>query len=290
MRQHRDDQARLAGARPLMEVAIWHGWEGVCAMNLDDMAGAQKTFCINTALLYLERNVPFDFIDSGLLEGATIEGRDLVTALERYRILIMPYAVALPRKAWEVCVAFARAGGKVIFVGPPPELDTEGKPLREEFAALLGMAPLSFADFRANIESFSPHWDGRPEKLDIIYPLRGEAERLLISVEDEPHGMRSPDGNVFYLTDLDPRERLLNLVKDLMQPEVRCHSDSIRWRLYRRGGRSIIVCIARKERRMRGILSFAGREIEVTDGTVGFIEEEGGKIETYGRDFVAAVR
>ncbi len=64
-----------------------------------------------------------------------------------------------------------------------------------------------------------------------------------------------------------PRNELADLLETMIAPAVTCHSDSIEWRLYRQAdGTQKLVLIAAKFRRMRGIVRFAGREIEFSDG------------------------
>lgn len=284
MRQHRADQLLIGAARPVVEIAIWHGWEGVCALNRADVASAHKAFYINTSEALCERNIPFDFIDSRLLENSAVEGDELVTALGRYRIVVLPYAMILSRAAWGKCVAFASAGGKLTFIGPVPEMDATGVPLRNEFSELLEMPPLSLADYLTGIDAACTLPKDRPPTIDMTYPLAGDAKRIIISDEEEPHAIRSPQGNVIYMTDLDPRERLVRCLETLISPEVCCLSDSIQWRLYRDAERSVLVCIARKDRQMSGLVCFGGHQIEIKRGTVAVIEFIGCEFKVHGTD------
>ncbi len=289
LKQHHRYQLKLAGAKPVTEIGILHGWETVCALNRPEIAGAQKTFCMNTSRLFIERNVPFDFIDTGLIEKGGVSGKELVTALGSYRILVLDFASVLPRGAWARCLEFARAGGKILFVGSPPEMDTDGKSMGEEFAELLQMPRLKLADYLVCMDLSEALAPTRPTRLDVTYPLRGDSARIMTSIEDEPNGIRSPDGNVVYLTDVDPRLRMLNLLQAWTAPEVQCFSETIQWRLYRKDKESFLVCIARKEVQMRGIIRFAGHEIEIKRGNLALITERGGKLEIEGVDLDASV-
>jgi hypothetical protein len=105
---------------------------------------------------------------------------------------------------------------------------------------------------------------------------------VLISVEQESHGIRNVKGNVIYLSDLDPRHRLLAVIEPWLSPEVTCYSDSIQWRLYREGDYSILVCIARQDSQMRGLIRWAGHEIEFKGGTSAFVENRAGELKVRG--------
>ncbi|MDR1305396.1 MAG: hypothetical protein LBK76_09270 [Verrucomicrobiales bacterium] len=271
MRRHRELARRLGRAVPSAEVAVWHGWEGVCAVNRNRVAGAHKSFCLNTAHLFMHRNVAFDWVDSRLLADATVSGGQLVTRLGAYRALVLPYAVALPRAAWATVWNFANNGGHVIFTGPPPAFDTDGRPLAAEFAALLELPPVTIDEYLRGIEAGARLPEYRAQRLDVTYPL-ADGERVTRSVEGEPHRVRNRRGNVQWLTDLDPRERLLDLLAPLTVPPARCCSETILWRHYRRAGRQFVVAVAREQRTLDGLLTVSGRTLEFTGGTVALVE------------------
>lgn len=282
MNRHRETQQRLSGAKPVVDVAIWHGWEGVCAVNRADIAGAHKTFCLNTAELFVERCVAFDWVDCRLLEESSVSADRLSNRLGDYRVLILPYACVLTPGAWRQCVAFARAGGKLVFVGTPVQLTTEGKSIHSEFSALMEMEPLSLEEYLASIDGSCQLPKGRPEKLEVCVPMSGAEEQLLISSEGELNGIRNQAGNCLYLTDLDPRERLLALIQPWLEPSVSCHSDAILWRLYRSTERETLVLAARQNRRLEGVVQFAGRYLKFSDGLVAFVEWEEGQLTVHG--------
>ena len=282
MNRHRDGQRLIGSARPVVEIAMLHGWETVCGVNIFGIAGAHKGFCLNMATLMVDRSVQFDWVDTRLLsESRIVEGR-LVNALGSYSILVLPYASILPRAAWDKCRDFAAAGGKLVFTGTPPEMDTGGAPLRDQFAELLEMPVLPLDTYLAAIDAVCTLPDNRPDKLDICVPVEADPARTLVSVELEPHGVRNSKGNVIYLTDLDPRQRLLDILDPWLTPEVTCYSDSIQWRLYREGNRSILVCIARQDLQMRGLIRWTGYEIEFRAGLVALIEDRDGKLQVHG--------
>jgi hypothetical protein len=285
MRRHRDAQRLLGKAKPVVEVAMLHGWETVCAINRPGIAAAHKTFSLNTSTLMIDRNVAFDWIDTGLLANAIVVDGKLTNSLGSYRVLVLPYASVLPRAAWDRAVEFAEAGGTVIFTGAPPARDVDGKSLVADFAHLLDMPELPLERYLAGISVAAPGLTGgRPQQLDVTYPLRGDAKRITISTEDEPHAIRNARGNVHYLTDLDPLARLLEVIEPALMPDVRCASASMLWRLYREESRDILVLVARKERRLDGIVKFAGRTIEFEGGTVAHVIAQDGSVKVHGDD------
>lgn len=286
MNRHREAQHRLAGSKPVVDVAIWHGWEGVCGVNRPDIAAAHKTFCLNTAQLFVDRGVAFDWIDSRLLEESIVSGATLGNRLGTYRLLILPYACVLNSGTWKQCVAFARAGGKVVFVGTPVEFTTEGKTINREFAELLNMEPLSLADYLEGIDAACQLPKERPEKLEVCVSLRGDEGRLQISSEGERHGIVNHQGNVLYLTDLDPRERLLQKIQPWLELPVVCHSGAILWRLYQSGQRQTLVLVARQNRCLEGTIHFAGHQLEFSKGLVAFVEIEAGALSVHGADVI----
>jgi hypothetical protein len=284
MRRHRDAQRLLGAAKPVVEVAMLHGWETVCGINRAGIAGAHKAYSLNTATMMIERGVAFDWIDTGLLANAEILDGKLTNSLGAYRVLVLPYASMLPRGAWDRAVEFAEAGGTVIFTGTPPALDLDGKPLVAEFARLLDMPEIPLERYLAGIDAAGTLPAGRPQQLDLTFPLRGDARRITVSVEDEPHAIRSARGNVHYLTDLDPLTRLIDLIQPALMPDVYCASDAMLWRLYRDGARDILVLVARKDRRLGGIVRFAGQAIEFEGGTVAHVIAQDGAVKVHGDD------
>lgn len=272
MRAHRDAQRAIGAARPVIDVAILHGWETVCALNRADVAAAHKAFCLNVAELGIFRSVAFDWIDGGLLEASRVERRQLQNALGRYSVLVLPYASVLPPGAWEVVRQFAEAGGRIIFIGPPPHRDTEGHSLEESFANLLDMDPLPLESYLAGIDAISRLPADRPDKLDVCLQLDGDPSRLLYSPEGEAHGIRNAAENVIYLTDLDPRFRLAGILERWTTPEVTAYSDSLLWRLYREPDRSLLICVAREGLALRGLVRFADYEVEFFGGTIALLE------------------
>jgi len=277
-KRNRDLQRIIGRARPVTDVAILHGWETICGVNQPGLAGAHKTFCLNTAELFVEQSIAFDWVDTRLLSDGRVEGGRFVSALGSYSILILPYASFLPRQAWENCKAFAQAGGKLVFVGPPPDRDLSGESLRADFAELLASPELSLEEYLEGVNAVATLPPYRPESLDVGYPLSGEEARLLCTLEGEPHGMRSPSGNCVYLSDLDPRRELLDVITPWLTSDVACFSDTILWRLYREESRSLLILISRKDRELSGLVRVAGHSLEFSGGTIARVTWEEGHV------------
>jgi hypothetical protein len=265
-------QERLVGSSPVVDIAIFHGWETVAGLNNVDVANAHKTFLINTSRLFTERSVAFDFIDTRLLATSKVDEGKLVNALGKYSVLVLPYATIVPKAAWEAVTAFAEAGGRVAFVGPPPTATTEGGDISDHFAKMVGLSStLTAADYLRSIFSWYQLPKGRSAFLDCYVPLHAHSSRPLVSIENEPHGSADPTGKIVYLTDLDPRERLLDLVTEWAPPTAVCHSDSALWKLYVKDGQPILVVIAKENRKLSGIVSLAGLETRLNGGTVAIV-------------------
>lgn len=277
MQLHRDRMHRIGRAKPVVEVAILHGWETVCGINRADYAAAHKAFCLNTAELFVEHSVAFDWVDARLLAESHIEGKRLVNALGNYSVLVLPYASVLPALAWEKCAQFVQAGGRVIFTGPPPAWTVEGVCLEDEFAEMMGLPGWSLVRYLNRIDAVCTLPKYRPDRLDVVCELTGEPERVLVSTEGERHGITNMEGNAVYLSDLDPRERLMDVIEPWLKSEVTCWSDTILWRLYREETRDLLICVAREGRRLRGLVRWGKEEIELDSGTAVLLEKRNGK-------------
>ncbi|WPJ96724.1 hypothetical protein SH580_03270 [Coraliomargarita algicola] len=273
----------LKGFDPVVEVGILHGWETVCGINRPDIASAHKAFCLNQSSRFVERSIAFDWVDCRLLADATVDGEALQTGLGRYRILILPYASVLPDQAWAVLQDFAQHGGRLVFVGPPPALTSSGKSLNAAFSDMMGLPMPTLSQYLSGIDAQCQLPEFRTLQIEVSYPLRGPAERLLVSIEGEAHGARNTAGNVLYLSDLEPGSQLIDHIEAWLQPEVKCYSDAILWRLYRKAdGRSKLLLAARRERQLQGIIDYAGQRIELFAGTIASIEADGNELSVNG--------
>jgi hypothetical protein len=269
MNRHREHQRRIGARRPVVDVAVWHGWEGVCAWNRPGLANAQKSFCINTSQLFMDRNIAMDFLDSRMLAESRVENGRLANRLGSYAALIVPYALAMPRDAFAACAKFAAAGGRVVFVGTPVARDEQGRSLAEDFAALLGVPVMGAERYLEGLGAICNLPDYRPQRLEVCRPLPPDWPRVEVSCEGERHAVTRPEGNAVFLSDLDPGQRLVERIEDALAPEVEAHGDNLLWRLYRGGDGDLLVVVAQEDRPLRGIVCWQGQTIKLTGGSVG---------------------
>lgn len=258
--------AFLAGAQNHPDTAIWHGWEGTARLNDSSLALYWKTFAINTSFLFQERNLPFDFTSSALLIEGEIREGCWHTRMGAYRTLVFAYATMLPAALWAKAQAFATAGGRLIFVGPPPACTTTGEDLVAAFAALSGIAPLPTAEYLAVLHARLGAPGGaqsaaelivyaRPTRIDFAYPLELAGAEALIDTEGAMFGARARDREVYYLTGLDPQEHLAAL----MQPAPATAAFAVDladayWRVYEGEGRQYLLAMAKSRGELHGFV------------------------------------
>ncbi len=279
MRAHDAVQEKLYGFRPVVDVAVWHGWEGVCGLNDPHMANAHKTCEMNLATLSIDRSAPFDFIDSRLIESAQIVSDTHVTGLGRYRALVMPYAVVILESVWQMCKKLASAGGHIVFVGPPPSLTVEGRDIAGEFAELVGLSePLGYSDYKVALDARYTLPNHRADFLDCTISLEAYTTSPMVSIEGEPHGVSASDGRVVYLTDVDPRETLLNLISEWIQPDIACFSDSVMWRLFEGTRGKVLVVIARERRQIDAVFRINDKYVRLSGGTTALVNISDGQM------------
>lgn len=267
MRRLQDWQRLLGAARPVVDIAVLHDWQGVCGTNLAHAANLHKAFCLNLSLRAQGCSTAFDFIDARLLAASAVDGGILANALGRYRVLVVPGAAVIDRASWDRIVAFARAGGQVVFAGPPPSVDAAGRDLSAGFAELLAIRPLHADAYDAWFrETGAPLPQGRPERFDLAYPLVVDAARAIRSTEGAVHGVRSPAGNVVWYSGYEASQAVLAECRRRSPSAVQCHSASVLWRLYRDEGRTLLMLIAREDQELSGIITFGSCSLRLSGG------------------------
>lgn len=134
----------LAQGRPAAQIGVYipssSFWFGDTATNPSFLA-------IVHALL--ERQRDLDFVDDGALARTfKVKGGALVNLSgQGYRAIVVPPAVAISQAALDRLKDFARAGGKVIFLGAPPQLV-----MRENFLTATSPGDLSWALREESVE------------------------------------------------------------------------------------------------------------------------------------------
>ena len=281
MQAHRKAQRAIGTRMPVVDVAIWHGWEGVCGWNTPEIASAQKTFFLNTSHLFLQCSLAADFVDSRLLAESRVEDGRLVNRLGSYKVLIVPYGLVIPRKAFEACVAFANAGGRLVFVGTPVAFDETGESLAADFAGLLEMPEMSADHYMRGLDASCTLPKFRAQRLEVCRQLSSELPNKLESCEGEIHGVRA--GEVIFLTDLDPKNRLIEHIEPVLESQVTAHGGNILWRLYRGAADDALVVVSADDTPVRGILAWEDVWIELDGGSAGVLTRDtSGKIQAEG--------
>jgi hypothetical protein len=263
----------LAGAGNRPGIAIWHGWEGVVRVNEGGLAHYWKTYLTNTAWTLQERNVAFDFTSSEMLAEGRIEqapaGARLVTRMGTYTTVVMGYACMMPKALWERLLEFAAAGGHVILVGPPPACTTDGDDICGAFADLVDIEPVTLVDYLSLVkERFPGSADAsgildiilyqRPPRIDFFFPAKARGAVTEIDAEGDPWAVHAMGRAAWWLTGLDPQEKLADLVSSL-EPAGPVTAD-LRdgyWRAYEpatTAGARFVLAMARSRRRMDGVL------------------------------------
>ena len=150
--------------------------------------------------------------------------------------MVLPYAMVLPRKAWKVCKQFAAAGGRVIVVGTPIESDETGASLRDEFYELLELPGISLDHYLAGLDAICTLPKYRAQRLEVCRSLPQDWPRIQASMEGEANHVNNTAGNLSLLSDLDPKERLVDLLSDALTIPIESYSDNLRWRLTQSDG------------------------------------------------------
>jgi hypothetical protein len=134
----------MGEGRPAAEIGLYlpssSFWLGSPqqALDVDNQVRA-----LGHALLEHQRD--FDYVDEQALTSVLRpEGDRLVNASgQGYRAIIVPPALAISRAALDRLQAFAKSGGRVIFIGPPPASVVE-----RSFLEARGPADVSWATLR----------------------------------------------------------------------------------------------------------------------------------------------
>jgi hypothetical protein len=183
----------------------------------------------------------------------------------------------VPPSAWERLVEFARAGGTVVFVGPPPACTTDGDDLAGAFARLAAVEPVALADYLARVkERFPGSADAsgildiilyqRPPRIDFSCPVRARGADVLLDTEGDPWATRAPGEATWWLPGLDPQEKLADVVAPFAAAgPVRAELRDAYWRTYApaeaAGGAGeplFVLAMARSRARMEGTLRWPG--------------------------------
>jgi hypothetical protein len=109
----------LSMGRPTAQIAVYHP---AMSMWLGDAAANQATLTVMQQLL--ERQRDFDFVDDDSLAQTLALDKGTLHTISgnEYHTVIVPGATAISRAALDRLRAFAKAGGRVVFIGRVPSM------------------------------------------------------------------------------------------------------------------------------------------------------------------------
>ena len=245
----------FAGSQNRPDVAIWHGWEGVARMNDVPMSHFWKSFVMNSAFVFQEHNIPFDFVSSEILEEGEIVSGTWKTRMGEYSILVLGYAVMMSEALFKKVKEFVKNEGIVIFLGCPPACTVDGKDISADFGKLAGIAPVHFLDYISLTREHLPVPPSRQPRIDFQYPLSLVHAEPLIDTEGDLYGAKARNQLVYYLTGLDPQEKLVDLVRLIAKhlKTFRFDLNDAYYRIYKGNKRDFyLMAMAKSRKTMRG--------------------------------------
>jgi len=230
----------------------------------------------------------FDFVSDRALGEARIENNTLIINKRPYKRLVMPHAVIPRPEVWAVVERAAKAGIPVVFYGAPPWKTTDGRELTSTFAELMGVAPVSFADYLRWYESHKPvpktnEWE--PVRVDFSYPVkplgrtpvRRDAENEVLAVGDAA-------GGASWLVNVDPWHRA-DLAPYLGEPpwdglELRHHGRShLRVLRTPHGGGHAVLVAAGMDQTLNDVITLGGETVTLNHGAWAALRIRRGKLE-----------
>jgi hypothetical protein len=215
------------------DIAIWYGWEGYAALPKWG-ARAVYTFFMNTSLLLTDTGLFGDYVSNKGLAGATVEDGRMIINDQPYKVVIIPYAHALPEEIYTKLIDAAKQGVKVVFVGPPPEFSLknriEGKATAAtalDFCKTIGVEDVTFADFEDVINERDVVIDSdscEPTHLEILCPVELTTATAMRDVLGAITVVKAADSDLYWLPSLDPRDDLSNLIAPWCEGKVEVFS------------------------------------------------------------------
>ena len=201
---------------PESPVAMLYQWESMsvgpqwfCRLFYGAMANITHSL-VNNGLfstLMSPRSIARAKIRDGFID---IDGR-------KHSVLIAPYLYAPSRELWKRLKEIARAGVKVVLIGPLPEFTLEGDRILAEAAELIGIKPVSFNMFKDGFARRYPipaplAWEN--EWYDYIYPVSVTTGEAVHDAENRIVCVKSSKASLFYFPVVDPREDFAGLIAE----------------------------------------------------------------------------
>ncbi len=210
------------------EFAVWYGWEGYASMH-KSFSRCDYIFMENFSLASADVSLFFDFVSSELLfAGKVIDGK-LHTSGGIYSALVMPYARVLPAGLWQKLLDFNRQGLKIVFVGPEPAFEADGKAI--DFADATGFCSFGPASYLqlAKQKGFKIQPDeGETPFLDVV-PQVKITDDSIEKITNEFGELVTLHNNkgIYWQIGLDPREDLVDLLVQWKNSSVQVYGTCI---------------------------------------------------------------
>lgn len=292
---------------PHTDVAMLYNWPTL-AVYPRWLTRSFYTFTANASLHLVDRGLYAAIMSGEGLCSATItKGKCFTVNGLSYRVLVVPYAGAVPAKVYAKIKAIYQAGIPVVVVGPPPEFTVEaGQAIGADFARQVGMKPIPFAQYTKvfsrqgalpGIHEWEPSW------IDVAYPVECTSAKPVMDREGRLAYVKAAKAPLYYMPGPDPREDLVNLLASLVRPPVDFFADDAYCRVFphRKDPRqNVIVAVAKghaasfgltpdryggathppaKARHMKVVARLKGGELTLKGGTWAAVRVTGTRVE-----------
>ena len=227
------------------QVAVWYGWEGYASMH-KSFARAEYGFFQNLSLFLTDSSLFADFVSSELLlAGSVVDGK-LRTVGGAYTALVLPYARVLPVGLWKKLLQFKKQGVKLVFIGPEPAFEADGRKI--DFAAAAGFrsfGPDSYLKlaaakrFTLDPEAWEPAFLDVVPEADVVNPATGRIANSF----GETIAWHDNTG-LYWLPGLDPREDVVGILRQWLDSPVKVYGNCIH-RLFGQAADGVLVLAPR---------------------------------------------
>lgn len=271
-------------------IAIYHSWESLAGINTP-FTHLHKTGLINLTYQLVKENIPFDFIGAEQLSGAMLKEEKMLLSDSRYELLIVPWSSMLPAAVWKKIKDFSLAGGKLIFFGPPAGELTAGENIMPEFFEMTGIESFSLAEYIDRYLQERGEPATRLPETDFRYPLKINGAREVVAKDGDCYGVRHSQRPTYYLSLLDPKEEILDIVKGLrLLSLVKINIKDVFYEIYRSDDEIVFVVTGSYDRSFSGSFSVGDHTIEVSEAKfLGVKIYDKGRVEVVGEGVKGSV-
>lgn len=246
--------SELAGAgREKAKVAVLYLWEACAYHNSEEMHYHRLSLKALLEKLMLA-NVPLDVIPGT---------RD---DLDGYEVIFALWPSLLRPGMWSALKKAAARGKKVIFIGPPAEVTTEGEEIFTEFEALTGAHVTEKSTYCGGSEYVA--WDLWFTDRVVPMPVYLEGRTII----------RAEKGSVrWFGYELPLTDDTFDLIDELREYRTTL-SDGVITKLLEDGERKVLLVTSRWSRPMRETFRVDGSSVSVEGGLLAGIESSAGRI------------